>query len=342
MRGSVLRGGRMVYRDDLPEPVAGPGQVLVAVKACGICGSDLHFARHGDDVLAAGRQMEGMPAAGPEVDLSSDVFMGHEFSAEVLEAGPADGSGASAPAPGTLVTSVPVVLSPTGLEMIVYSNTTLGGYAERMVLSAPLLLPVPNGLDARRAALTEPMAVGLHAVNKSNVTAGETVLVVGCGPIGIAIIAALRLRGVETIVASDFSAKRRELAITVGAHRAVDPATESPFDGTSPAVVFEAVGAPGVIDDVLRRAPSGTRLVVAGVCMQPDTVHPFYAIAKEINVQFVFGYGADEFAASLHSIAEGEIDVTPMITGEVGLPDVGAAFDQLSDPDAHCKILVTP
>lgn len=342
MRASVLRGGRMVYRDDLPEPVAGPGQVLVAVKACGICGSDLHFARHGDDVLAAGRQMEGLPAAGPEVDLSSDVFMGHEFSAEVLEAVPADGSGASAPAPGTLVTSVPVLLSPTGLEMIVYSNTTLGGYAERMVLSAPLLLPVPNGLDARRAALTEPMAVGLHAVNKSNVTAGEIVLVVGCGPIGIAIIAALRLRGVETIVVSDFSAKRRELAITVGAHRAVDPATESPFDGTSPAVVFEAVGAPGVIDDVLRRAPSGTRLVVAGVCMQPDTVHPFYAIAKEINVQFVFGYGADEFAASLHSIAEGEIDVTPMITGEVGLPDVGAAFDQLSDPDAHCKILVTP
>src|SRR6185437_12124243 len=220
MRGSVLRGGRMVYRDDLPEPVAGPGQVLVEVKACGICGSDLHFARHGDDVLAAGRQMEGLPAAGAEVDLSSDVFMGHEFSAEVLEAGP----DTDAPAPGTLVTSVPVLLSPTGLEMIVYSNTTLGGYAERMVLSAPLLLPVPNGLDARRAALTEPMAVGLHAVNKSNVTAGETVLVVGCGPIGIAIIAALRLRGVETVVASDFSARRRELAITVGAHRAVDPA----------------------------------------------------------------------------------------------------------------------
>jgi len=347
MRGSVLRGRRMVYRDDLPEPVPGPGQVLVAVRACGICGSDLHFARHGEDVLAAGRQMEGLPAAGPGVDLSSDVFMGHEFSAEVLEAGPADarsngGPDTDVPAPGTLVTSVPVLLSPTGLEMIVYSNTTFGGYAERMVLSARLLLPVPNGLDARRAALTEPMAVGLHAVNKSNVTPGETVLVVGCGPIGIAIIAALRLRGVETIVASDFSARRRKLATTVGAHRTVDPATESPFDGTSPAVVFEAVGAPGVIDDVLRRAPSGTRLVVAGVCMQPDTVHPFYAIAKEINVQFVFGYGADEFAASLHSIAEGEIDVTPMITGEVGLPDVGAAFDELSDPDAHCKILVTP
>jgi threonine dehydrogenase-like Zn-dependent dehydrogenase len=338
MRGSVLRGGRMVYRDDLPEPAPGPGQVLVAVKACGICGSDLHFARHGDDVLAAGKQMKGMPDPGDELDLSADVFMGHEFSAEVLEAGP----DTDAPAPGTLVTSVPVLLSQAGPTMIVYSNTTLGAYAERMVLSAPLLLLIPNGLDVKQAALTEPMAVGLHAVNKSNITPGETALVIGCGPIGIAIIAACKVKGVETIVASDFSAKRRELATVVGAHRTFDPAKESPFDGPPPAVVFEAVGAPGVIDDVLRRAPRGTRLVVAGVCMQPDTVHPFFAIAKEINVQFVFGYGLDEFATSLRSIADGEIDVAPMITGEVGLPDVGSAFDELSDPGSHCKILVTP
>jgi threonine dehydrogenase-like Zn-dependent dehydrogenase len=328
----------MVYRDDVAEPVPGPGQVLVAVKACGICGSDLHFAEHGADVLAFGKQMKGLPNPGGDLDLAADVFMGHEFSAEVLEAGP----DTDAPAPGTLVTSVPVLLTPTGLAMIVYSNTTLGGYAERMVLSAPLLLPVPNGLDARRAALTEPIAVGLHAVNKSDVTPGQTALVIGCGPIGIAIIAALRARGVEHIVASDFSVTRRELASVVGAHRTVDPAEGSPFDTTSPAVVFEAVGAPGVIDDVLRRAPSGTRLVVAGVCMQSDTVHPFFASAKEITVQFVFAYGLDEFAASLRSIAEGEIDVAPMITGEVGLPDVGTAFDALSDPGGHCKILVTP
>jgi threonine dehydrogenase-like Zn-dependent dehydrogenase len=265
MRGSVLRGGRMVYRDDLPEPVPGPGQVLVDIKACGICGSDLHFAKHGDDVLAASAQLEGLPAGvGVSVDLGADVFMGHEFSAEILDAGP----GTEAPPAGTLVTSVPVLLSQAGVEMIVYSNTTLGGYAERMVLSAPLL-SVPNGLDARHAALTEPMAVGLHAVNKSDITRGEAALVIGCGPIGIAIIAALKARGVETIVASDFSAKRRELALTVGAHRTVDPADGSPFESTSPAVVFEAVGAPGVIDDVLRRARSRTRLVVAGSACSP-------------------------------------------------------------------------
>ncbi len=337
MRAAVLRDGRMVYRDDVPEPVPGPGQVLVGVRACGICGSDLHFAAHGDEVVEMTAQVA--PGAGAMgVDLNSDVYMGHEFSAEVLEAGP----DTDTHPPGTMVTSLPVLLSTKGVEPIVYSNSTIGGYAERMLLSAPLLLPIPNGLDFKHAALTEPMAVGLHAVNKSNIAPGETALVLGCGPIGIAIIAALRARGVETIVASDFSPKRRELATAMGAHQTLDAAQGSPFDSAKPAVVFEAIGVPGIIDDVLRRARPGTRLVVAGVCMQPDTVHPFFAIAKEISVQFVLAYNPEEFGDSLRALAEGEIDVTPVITGEVGLDGVGQAFDDLADPERHCKILVTP
>jgi threonine dehydrogenase-like Zn-dependent dehydrogenase len=107
-------------------------------------------------------------------------------------------------------------------------------------------------------------------------------------------------------------------------------------------VVFDAVGVPGIIDDVMRRARHGARLVVVGVCMQADTVHPFFGIVKEINVQFVLTYDPNEFGESLRAIAEGDIDVTPMITGDVGLEDVGAAFDDLADPERHCKILVTP
>lgn len=335
MRAAVLRNGRMVLRDDVPDPVPGPGQVLVAVRSCGICGSDLHFAAHGAEVLALGAT-GGFGDMG--VNLNDDVFMGHEFSAEILEAGPDTDTQPS----GTLVTSIPVLLSDKGVAPIVYSNSTVGGYAERMLLSAPLLLPIPNGLDPKHAALTEPMAVGLHAVNKSNIQRGETALVLGCGPIGIAIVAALHARGVETTVAADFSPKRRELAATMGAHQTVDPAQGSPFDAVAPAVVFEAVGVPGIIDDVLLRAKPGTRLIVAGVCMQPDTVHPFFAIAKEINVQFVLAYDPNEFAESLRAIAEGQIDVTSVITGEVGLDGVGAAFDDLADPERHCKILVTP
>ncbi|ODR05710.1 alcohol dehydrogenase [Mycobacterium sherrisii] len=337
MRAAVLRDGRMVLRDDVPDPIPGLGQVLVAIRACGICGSDLHFAAHGRQMLdMTERVMRG--SGGTAVDLTRDIFMGHEFSAEVLEAGPDTDTHPA----GTMVTSIPVLLSATGVEPIVYSNHTVGGYAERMLLSAPLLLPIPNGLDLKHATLTEPMAVGLHAVNKSNIAAGETALVLGCGPIGVAIIAALRARGVENIVASGFSTKRRELATTVGAHQTLDAADGSPFDTVQPAVVFEAIGVPGIIDDVLLRARPGTRLVVAGVCMEADTFHPFFAIAKEINVQFCLAYTPEEFAESLRGLAEGETDVTALITGEVGLDGVGAAFDDLADPERHGKILVTP
>src|ERR1700758_3936701 len=339
MRAAVLREGRMVYRDDVPDPIPGPGQVLVGVRACGICGSDLHFARYGDQVLSLSDGMaSSLGASTGNVDLSHDIFMGHEFSAEVLEAGP---DTETLPA-GTLVTSIPVLISGKHVEPIVYSNKTLGGYAERMLLSAPLLLPIPDGLDHRHAALTEPMAVGLHAVNKSGIQRGETALVVGCGPIGIAVIAALRARGVESIAAADFSPKRRELATTMGAHQTIDPAQSSPFDSVHPVVVFDAVGVPGIIDDVTRRARHGTRLVVVGVCMQADTVHPFFAIAKEISVQFVLAYNPEEFADSLRALAEGEIAGSPVITGQVGRDGGGQAVDALADPERHCKILVTP
>jgi threonine dehydrogenase-like Zn-dependent dehydrogenase len=225
----------------------------------------------------------------------------------------------------------------------------MGGYAERMLLSAPLLVEVPNGLDPAHAALTEPMAVGLHAVNKSGIAAGTGALVLGCGPVGIAVIAALKLRGVEPIVATDLSPARRALAVRMGATEAVDPVAEPAFDawsrigkGKGSPVVFEAIGVPGIIDGALRDAPAGSRLVVVGVCMEPDTITPLWGVTKELNIQFVLGYDPMEFGQSLRSIAEGEIDVGPLITGEVGLDGVGGAFADLGDPERHCKILVRP
>ena len=347
MRAAALRDGRIVVRDDVAEPVPEAGQVLVQVKACGICGSDLHFAKHGATMLALGEEMGGGAGVGSGtggIDLAQDVFMGHEFSAEVLEAGP----DTQAPAPGTLVTSLPVLLTSTGVQAIVYSNTVLGGYGERMLLSAPLLMPIPNGLDPAHAALTEPMAVGLHAVNKSRIKKGEGALVLGCGPVGLAVIAAMKQQGIDTIVASDFSPARRQLALTMGATEAVDPAAEPAFEawqrvgGAKQCVVFEAIGVPGIIGSTFRDAPHGSRIVVVGVCMEPDTIVPFFGISKELNVQFVLGYDPMEFGASLRSIAEGEIDVAPMITGTVDLDGVPGAFEELGNPERHCKILVTP
>lgn len=336
MRAAVLNSGRVLVRDDVPEPTPGPEQVLARVRACGICGSDLHFAKFGDQMLALGREMEGVPEPG-DIDLARDVYMGHEFAAEVLETGP----GVDSVRVGDHVTSIPILLGDGGVRPIVYSNTVNGGYGERLLLSAPLLLPVPNGLPPHHAALTEPMAVGLHAVNKSGISQGDSALVLGCGPVGLSVIAALKVRGIETIVASDHSPARRALAEALGATRTVDPREESPWQLGNP-VVFEAIGVPGILNDILKRAPHSSRVVVVGVCMETDSINPYFGISKELNIRFALGYSPDEFAASLRTIAEGVIDVAPLVTARVPLDQISWAFDALGNPEAHCKIIVEP
>ncbi|MBS1838092.1 MAG: zinc-binding dehydrogenase, partial [Actinobacteria bacterium] len=229
-----------------------------------------------------------------------------------------------------------------------YSNTYPGGYAEQIVLSDVLTMKVPNGLDPQLAALTEPMAVGLHAVEMSRVTPRHAAVVLGCGPVGLAVIAALRLAGVETIVAADFSSARRALAGTMGATEVVDPSVEPALqawrrvDGSRSLVIYEAVGVAGMLDAAISDAPAGAQVLVVGVCMDPDTVRPGIAVVKELNLQFVFGYDPMQFQTTLRRIAEGELDVAPMITGRVGLDGVADAFDALTDPDTHAKILVVP
>lgn len=338
---ALARRGALVV-EEVPEPELGPGDALVGVRACGICGSDLHTLDHADSLL----EMAELTDAPTTFDPQRDFVMGHEFSAEVLELGP--GTDGVPVAPGDVVVCLPVALTATGVEPIGFSNVYNGGYAERMRLTAGMCMKVPNGLDARRAALTEPMAVGAHAVNLSNIGAKEGALVLGCGPIGLAVIAALRARGIETVVAADFSARRRAIAAAMGAVEVVDPARERAVDawrrvgGARPVVVFEAIGVPGILDRAMRDAPSRTRIVVVGVCMETDHILPLVGVVKELAVQFCFGYDPIEFADTLRRIAEGEVDVTPMITGVVGVEGVPDAFTALAHPDEQVKILVEP
>jgi len=102
------------------------------------------------------------------------------------------------------------------------------------------------------------------------------------------------------------------------------------------------VGVPGVIAGIMETVPRDTRIVVVGVCMEPDTIHPLRGISKELSLQFVLGYVPDEFAATLRHIADGAIAVDPLITGTVGLAEVARAFVELASPERHAKILVTP
>lgn len=341
MRAAVMRNAELVV-DDLPDPVPGPYQVLVSTLACGICGSDLHALKHGDRMV----EMSRLSASPFVMDLQRDVVMGHEFCAEVLELGKDTGGNL---APGDRVVSIPVMITPTGgMQALGYSNEYPGGYAERMLLSSMVALKVPNGLDSRRAALTEPMAVGRHAVERSGIAPGAAAVVLGCGPVGLAVIADLARRGIAPIIAADFSPVRRALATSMGAHEVVDPATEPAIDafrridGTKRLTIFEAVGVPGMLDAAMLDAPTGSRVLVVGVCMEPDTIRPMIGVAKELDIGFALGYSPVEFADTLHAIAEGELDVAPLITGTVDIDGVAGAFAELGSPDAHCKILVEP
>ncbi len=340
MRAAVMRGGRIVV-DRVPDPEPGPGQVLVRTLACGICGSDLHALHHADRMIEVSRDA-GLPAT---MDLSKDVVMGHEFCAEILDFGPNTLRTLKA---GDRVCSMPIVFHPGGVAPVGYSNDFPGGYGERMVLTEPMLLRVPDDLPTHAAALTEPMAVGLHAVARAKLGKGDVPLVIGCGPVGLAVVAALALRGVEPIVASDYSPRRRALARHLGAHAVVDPAETPAVEawrkeaGARSAVIFECVGVPGLLHEIMRTAPPASRVVVAGVCMENDAIVPMLGIYKELNIQFVLGYTPEEFAETLRALAEGRIDTAPLITGHVGVEGVADAFETLGRPDEHAKILVEP
>lgn len=380
MRAVVCQHADLTVQD-LPDPIPGPGQVKIAVTRCGICGSDLH-ARHGIDAwaeLAASLEYDRFGRS------DQPIVMGHEFTGEVAEHGPKTRRKLKV---GTPVVALPIIRGPEGVDATGLSLGAPGAYAEQTLVQESLMLEVPNGLGPDVAALTEPMAVAWHAVQRGEVRRKDVAIVIGCGPIGLGVILCLKAKGVETVVASDLSPGRRELARRCGADVTIDPAEQSPYTtpgnghlhgapdllelgvdtadkvtrlpgwwhlwklgerlGAGPKfpVVFECVGVPGMIEQVIQGAPLLSRVVVVGVCVGSDRFTPAMAINKEIDLRFVLGYTPPEFRDTLHMLADGNIDPRPLITGTVGLDGVEAAFDALGggneDAIEHAKILVDP
>lgn len=363
---------------DLPDPDPGPGQVRLSVERCGICGSDLH-ARHGIDHWADMAAQLGYDGFGRSTQA---VVFGHEFSGRVAEHGPKTKKTVAEGAP---VVALPLLRNAAGIDPVGLSVAAPGGYAEQLLVQESLMFEVPNGLAPDVAALTEPMAVAWHAVLRGEVAKKDVAIVIGCGPVGLGVVLALKARGVHTVVASDFSPGRRALAKACGADVVVDPAVESPYAaageghltsapetfelavstveklerlpvgwwhlwklgeklgaGPKRPVIFECVGVPGVIEDIVTGAPLFSRVVVVGVCVGEDRFTPAMAINKEIDLRFVLGYTPPEFRDTLHLLADGKLDPRPLVTGTVGLDGVATAFDALGDPETHAKILVDP
>ena len=334
--------GKPLAIETVATPQAGPGELVLKVHYCGICGSDLHATHPGTFVVPDG------------------TILGHEFAGEIVE------SGAPGWKVGEMVTSVPLyacsdcrALGSTeckdNLGILCPKNTIVGlhpsaqgAYAEYIKVSAREALRLPSAVRTREGATVEPLAVGLHAVNKGNVTLGDRVLVLGGGPIGLAVTVFAKLAGARDVIVSEYAPGRREVAGTMGATAVIDPAREPVAEAFArlakgpPDVVFDCVGVPGTLAQCIELSRPFGRIVIVGVCMVEDRFVPLSAIFKELNIQFVLGYARPDWGIVLDVLESGRVDPRPMITDEVTLDQLPASFEALRKPSGQIKVMVRP
>ncbi|MGW1286287.1 L-idonate 5-dehydrogenase [Streptomyces sp. NPDC002586] len=337
MLGCVIHGAGDLRVTELPAPEPGPGQALVAVRYGGICGSDLHYWRHG--------------GVG-DFRLREPMVLGHEVVGTVVSYG----AGATGPAPGTAVAVHPA--TPCGrcpecadgrpnvcrdtryLGSAARFPHVQGGFAAQVAVSAGQLRPLPDGLGLRRAALAEPLSVALHAVRRAGDVSGGQVLVTGAGPIGCLVVAAAKAAGAARVTVTDPVPEALGYAAVAGADTLVR--ADDPADAGWPAEVDVAVEASGVaagLDTCLRRVRRGGVVVQLG--MLPPGQSPFaghLVVSREIELRGAFRFAA-EFDDVLQLLAaKGEFD--GLISAVVPVRDAAAGFDLAADRGRSCKVLL--
>ncbi|MEX2290155.1 MAG: 2,3-butanediol dehydrogenase [Mycobacteriales bacterium] len=348
MKAIVWHAAGDLRLEDIAEPgVPGPGEAVVEVSFCGICGTDLAEYAKGPVMI----RDRPHPLTGAQPPL----VLGHEFSGRIVALGP-DVDGHSV---GQRVTVDPCWrcgrcfwcrrgdyhICRYGGSVGLASD---GALARRVTVPAAGLVPLPDGVDDRIAALTEPLAVGLHAVRRGGVQAGDRVLVLGLGPIGAAVLLAARASGAAEIYVSEPSLRRRELAVQLGATEAFDPGAcdvrKEVYVRTGrigPDVVFECTGSPRLLPVAVSAARRGGRVVLVGIGHGAAEVEPAQIVPYEREVVGSLGYRHD-LPSVIGLVASGLIDPAPLITATVPLEEaVAGAFDALrDDPGEHMKILV--
>jgi 2-desacetyl-2-hydroxyethyl bacteriochlorophyllide A dehydrogenase len=327
MRAAVVTESHSFEVVDVPEPEPGPDDLVLRVRACGICGSDL-------------KAYTAMPPG---------TVMGHEFCGEVVGVGSAvDDSWRE----GMHVAAMPVRacgrcrwcqagdVAHCERADLVGVGGSAGGFAEMVRVDATATVALPPSV-AEFGALVEPLAVGLHAVSMGDVSAGDRVLVLGGGSIGAAVTTWASRVGAAEVVVSDPVPSRRESAELFGATGVHDPAdgapTRSSFD-----VVVECVGASGMIQTAVDAAVTRGRVVVAGVCIAPDLIVPVVALMKELEVRFAVYYRRSEFFTAASLLARGAVDPGPFVSAAVSLDELDATFSRLASSTTERKILVSP
>ncbi len=338
MRAAIFHeAGKALTIGNAPDPEPGENELVLKVSHCGICGSDLHSTEPGLLLLPGGS------------------VMGHEFSGEIA----AVGRNTDGWKVGQKVAAMPVItcgICPPCMRGEAYAcdkATTIGlgqssgAYAEYVKVGARDTVLLPGSVSLLEGALIEPLAVGYHAVEMSGLRPGGNVLIVGAGPVGLAVTLFSRFVGARHIIVSERSDGRAKMAARFGATECVDANADviAQFrkkTGTVPDIIFECVGVPGMISDCMKMAPRGGKVVVAGVCTKPDTILPLMGIMKEITLQFVLAYRKRDFDLIAGWMAADRIDAQAMVTDTVGFADFPQAFEALRTPSHQCKVMLKP
>jgi threonine dehydrogenase-like Zn-dependent dehydrogenase len=344
MRAVVLRNGELAVRQT-PDPVPGDGELLLKTLSTPICASDVHFMDHPELAIddPTGRSL---------YDPDCDIVLGHEFVGEVIGYGP----GCTEEIPlGSRATSIPIRLvnrGANGSRIIGQHPEAQGSFGELVVVAEALAKPVAGDVSSDAVALVDAFAVGEFYVRSANLAAGEIPVVIGAGAIGLSAVAALAGRGVEPIIVSDFKADRRDLARHFGAHILVDSGESSPVDVWrevraernlwGPCVIFECVGATGLIQRIVESADMGTRIYCAGGWYTGDTLDITTATRQGVTIQFGGGPMPQDWYGTLDAIAVGRLDPLPSVGQIIDLDGVPDALDRARRSDGPPRIVVHP
>lgn len=342
MKAAVFRGVQDMQVEDVEAPKADAGDVIVAVTQCGICGSDLHTYLHGSFV-------------------EPGQVMGHEFVGEVVETGGA----VKGIAVGDRVTASPLqpcnecarcaegrynLCGKAWTQGIAYGKP--GAFAELVripgAISGQNIFPLGDEVSDDAGALTEPLAVAVHAVKLAEPVAGATAVVLGLGTIGQQVVQALRAAGAGRVIGVDISQLRLEAAGTLGAE-ALDGSAglegvlaSALSDGEEIDLVFECSGVPALANTALEQVRAGGTIVVLALYDDPVTFNPTVLVQKEIRLQGSIAYTGEDFADAVELLRSGKAQATPLITQRAALDDIGEAFEVQLQKDRSLKVVVIP